>query len=72
MTYKVICETLSSEIIGHYETFGVAVFDSADNQVMKISDVSTDRDKVLDIVQKCNDGKLDAIHLLNVIEDSLV
>lgn len=72
MTYMVISETLSSEILGHYETFGIAAFDESDNQVMKISDISIDRDKVLDIAQKCNECNLDAIHLLNVIEDSLV
>lgn len=72
MTYKVISETLLSEILGSYETFGTAVFDSSNNQVMKISDISTDCDKVLDIAKKCNDGNLDEIHLLNVIEDSFV
>lgn len=63
-------ETLWSEEVGFYIGYGIKVVENG-KEMLKISDVSTDKDAVKALAEKCNKGCLDPIHLFDVIEDYL-
>ena len=67
-TYEVIREELHSDELGDYVTYGIQM--SAENNVLKmISDVSTNREYVKELVQRCNSEQLDPIHIDDVVSD---
>ena len=68
--YSVICETLISEEGTEYTTYGIST--SIEGEDIVISDITTDRELLEDLVKRCNLGKLDVIHLYDVVEDFLI
>ena len=73
ITYKVIAEHLSNDILGKYTAFGIAALNLADNNsiVEYISDVFTDRSSAEALVSLCNKFMLAPEHLRDVIEDMI-
>lgn len=68
--YEIETRILDSEELGTYVTYGVrAVEDGV--LVASVCDVSTDHDTVSKIVDRCNEGGLDKIHLSDVVSDCL-
>ena len=68
--YSVICESLISEEGIEYTTYGILT--SVGGEDIVISDITTDREALEDLVNRCNLGELDVIHLYDVVEDFLV
>lgn len=54
-----------------YTTYGVSVKDEAQNVIAAYPDVSTKKDFVQHIVDKCNQFELDAVHLEDLLLDSI-
>lgn len=70
--YQKFKESLNSPHIGEYITFGIVVFFTLHNQkteLLRISDVSVDEEKVNIISELCTKEQLDPIHIYDVIED---
>lgn len=70
LIYIPVKDSLFSQEFGHYFSFGIEVFEH-DSLCMKVSDISTDVSFVTTLARQCTCGKLDPVHLYNVIEDSL-
>ncbi len=64
-------ESLYSDEIGSYISFGIKVFDSSGKEIASVSDVSADEAFVTALCKKCTLYRLQPIHLLDVIEDNL-
>lgn len=69
-TYKTEREELTSNDIGSYVSYGVSVY-CENIRIIYISDISSEREVVEDLVYRCNKGRLDPIHLRDVIDDIL-
>ena len=68
--------TKNSTIIDNinYTTYGVEVLDNKDGDLIlldEITDVSSDKDLVQQLVDDCNKYDLDPVHLRDVIADRL-
>ena len=69
-TYLVIEEHLEHPELGNYVSYGIKAM-CGDSEVGYVSDVSVNKEFVEDVVRRCNEGNLDVIHLMDVVEDSL-
>lgn len=69
--YLTFQETLFTNDLGEYSTFGIKVLDSDNNEILSVSDVSVDEDFVNMLCSDCNENLLEPVHLLDVIEDYL-
>lgn len=58
-----------SEHIGRYDTYGIAVFDTAGAPLGAVGDVSVDRSLVEGIAALCNAQQLEPLHLLDVVHN---
>lgn len=68
--YLVIEETLFHQDIGTYTSYGIIAL-SEDREILKISDVSVNKDMVERMAKSYNELQLNPIHLYDVIEDAL-
>lgn len=64
-------ESKYSEASGNYIAFGIKVFDSLNNEIFSVSDISLDHEFVQKLCADCNDSLLEPVHLCDVIEDYL-
>lgn len=55
-----------------YTTYGIRVMDRQGNTLVYYADVSTDRDRMDDIVALCNSCGASAIHIQDILEDCLI
>ena len=69
-TYIPVKEDLFSQELGHYFSYGIEMVKKG-VLYHKISDISTDKNFVADLAQRCTLGQVDPIHLFDIIEDSL-
>lgn len=72
LKYRVFEEKLISDEIEVYVSYGLKCYNvSNENEecVASISDISTDRSFVERLAEKCTEGQLFPIHLLDVVED---
>ena len=68
--YKTVREKLNSDELGSYVTYGIIIYKN--KELLKyISDVSTIKRDVQDLVRRCNEEQLDPIHIEEVISDYL-
>ena len=63
-------ETCYDDDIGRYVTYGITVRCDGE-EVLSISDISTDKEKVERLAKLCNDNQLSICHIYDVIEDIL-
>lgn len=56
---------------GAYTTYGIRVLDYEQKELLAISDISLDEQRVVSLCQLCNQEKLDILHIMDVIEDFL-
>ena len=70
-SYEVVKETVTSEFLEKYITYGIKVTRNG-SLIELISDISTDRQKAERLASLCNDGQLHPIHIYDIIEDFLV
>ena len=68
--YSVVCEEIESEYIGKYVSYGIEVSREG-KTVCRVSDVSTDRDEIEELVRLCEAEELSVLHIYDVIEDFL-
>lgn len=74
VVYQVVKETLRSQEIGTYQTFGVGAYRSCQERLKRValvSDVFLEQEAAERFVKRCNQLQLDPSHLLDVIEDAL-
>lgn len=69
--YRLFNETLNSSEIGEYKATGIMVLDENENELIKMSDVSTNEDDVKKVVDLCNQEQVEPIHLYDILEDFL-
>lgn len=72
--YQVIEEKLYTADIGAYISFGLKVIFATHGvylELLRVSDISTDKSKVARLAALCTKGQVRPIHLADVIEDSL-
>lgn len=68
--YSVLEENFTSEEGIEYKGYGIRI-DDTDGNAFVISDVTDDSDALAALVEHCNDGELDTIHIYDVVEDFL-
>ena len=69
--YAVICEQMyCEELFRTYRSYGIVVRKNG-RVIKRVSDVSTDKRAVTELVRRCNEYSLDPVHLSDVIEDLL-
>ena len=51
-------------------TYGISASNS-DGEVLSYKDVLLDRERMVDLIRRCNEGKLRLCHLLDVIYDAI-
>ena len=68
--YEIIKETAQNEDIGEYETYGIKCL-SHDGSIKIISDISTDKKFVFNLVNKFNELDLDIIHFMDAVLDAI-
>lgn len=64
-------EELTLPDLGKCRSFGIIALDEAGNTITSVSGVSTDRQLVEEICQRCTRCRLSPVHLNDVIEDSI-
>ena len=64
-------QNLSDEDLGTYTTYGVTVQDDEKKTILSISDVSPNKQFVIELCERCNQFQLDPIHLSDLIYDLL-
>lgn len=71
--YEIFCEILLSEDYGYYKTYGIScrMSNNPTHTITKISDISIEKEIVLNLVDLCNEEQLDPIHLSDVVYDAL-
>lgn len=69
--YLPFAESLRSDELGAYRSFGIKAADGDGRGIMSVSDVSLDRDFVAELCRKCTDCGLDPVHLQDVIDDNI-
>ena len=69
LIYEVFKESIVSEKEEKYESFGIRVINPFGKEVERYGDISLNENTVTSLCEKCNNLKLDPIHLLDVIED---
>ena len=72
--YQILEENLFREDIGSYTSFGLKVIYATYGiylEVLRISDVSTDKLKVARLASLCTRGQVSPIHIIDVAEDYL-
>lgn len=70
--YKIVEEHLCNPEIGDYISYGVCVCRDTTQEVeCFVSDVFLEKEKAMTFVNQCNEMKLEAVHLPNVIENIL-
>lgn len=70
-TYVLTETNLSTAETKEYVTFGIRS-ENADNRcTIHIPDVSTNKQLVRALVERCNAGQLDPVHLHEVVEDAI-
>lgn len=62
--------SLVEEKIGERMTYGISASNS-DGEVLSYKDVLLDRERMVDLIRRCNEGKLRLCHLLDVIYDAI-
>ena len=70
--YQVVEERFYDADIGKYISFGLIVLYTTYGEyreIMKVSDISTDRERVELLADRCRRYQLHPIHLMDVIED---
>lgn len=73
--YLVVKESLFLPYAGRYVSYGIKAVDVTENtqiDIVFVSDISMYLEIVLDIAQRCTLFQLDPIHLMDVIEDSIL
>ena len=74
VTYETLKESFEDEILGCYNSFGIAAYiehDGIAECAVYIPDVFTDENEAILLVEKCNRLALDPEHLADVVYDSL-
>lgn len=69
--YTLIEEDLYIPDLGPYRTYGICVRNESGETVTVLSDISTDRDMVSDLAERCTKGELAPEHLLDVVLGSI-
>ena len=69
LRYEVVKESIISDEIGIYESFGIKAVNSEGKEMIRYDDISLNEHTVIELCEKCNDFQLDPVHLLEVIED---
>lgn len=65
-------EELDEPSIGKYTAYGIAVYEMVNKnkkELIRVSDVSTDKIAVEKLVELCNKEHLEPVHIYDVIED---
>lgn len=72
--YEIFTEMLDDPSIGKYLTYGIVGYEMVNKnrkELIRVSDVSTDKNKVENLISLCNKERLDPVHIYDVIEDFL-
>lgn len=72
--YRIISEVLATYDCDKYTAYGIQVVSKFENKPIvysTVSDISTERVQVAEMVEKFNDFELSPIHLMDAIEDML-
>ena len=75
IVYLTVKESLVNPYTGRYTSYGIKAVDVTEyvqTDIVFISDVSMYLEIVLDIAQRCTLYQLDPVHLIDVIEDSIL
>ncbi len=71
-TYRLIETTVYDEDNEEYiPTYGIQAVRATGEIIETIEDVFLEKEKVEDLVEACNRGALDVIHLRDVVEDAI-
>lgn len=68
--YIMVEERLSHPNLGEYLSFGIAALKNGE-QIILVSDISTNKNDVLKLAERCSKEKLSPVHLYDVVEDYL-
>ena len=71
--YQLIKEEFFHEDIGRYTSFGIRVIYATYGvycELMRISDISADKERVLSLADLCTKSQLSPIHIFDVVSDS--
>lgn len=72
IVYRAVEEMRQDEEFGEYTSFGIGAYTKTENrEVLYVADVFLSYEKAQALVSLCNGGRLDPIHLLDVIEDAI-
>ena len=70
--YLIVRQELETPELGCYTSYGIGAFSQPDGaRLAFVEDVSTDRDFVAELADRCTQGQLDPAHLLDVVLDAL-
>lgn len=72
--YNIFVEVLKNEDSGAYTSYGIVVCSMENNQrkeVLRVSDVSTKKERIENLIDLCNKEQLEPVHIYDVIEDCL-
>lgn len=72
--YEMFTEMLDDPCVGKHLTYGIVGYEMVNKnrkELIRVSDVSTDKNKVENLIALCNKECLDPVHIYDVIEDFL-
>ena len=69
--YTVIQDQMYLPDTGKYLTYGIHVEGSKGEELLTVSDISTDRKAVEDLAKRCTERQLHPVQMADIIEDLL-
>lgn len=67
--YDVIKESFIDEDGNVYEGYGILIKNDLNEEIMRISDITTNRNNIEILANRCNEGAASLIHIFDIIED---
>ncbi len=71
LRYIPVQKKFKSDELGEYISFDIKIINENNDILLSVPDVSTDGKLVSDLCSLCTAGKLDPIHIYDVIEDNI-
>ena len=71
VTYDLVEDHIINDYCGEYDSYGIVVI-SDGTELKRISDISTDHEKIEKLVRLCNEVAVELVHIDSIVENFLL
>lgn len=70
-TYKVKGRIFCKRDIGIYRSYGIVARDESGKRIWEIPDIGLEKEAVMDLCDRMNQGQPEDVHIMDIIDDFL-